>query len=241
MSRLAALWQWRKCQRDRWLLIAGLALGFALLSKAGAVVFVPIAMALLLVTAIGPFMARLRQVIKPTVLVTVTAYLVVTVVYAPFRFSEPVHAWLPTGLNWVVPESWLWGAHWQLIDHISQAGNDISWLNGQQHLGSTWLFFPEAPVLKTTIGALIAMVIGTAWLVRRRHPALLWALAPGVIYFVVTMNSGINIGIRYIAPSIVLFLIIAAVGISLLARSWPPRLASRCDIGTSLVVVGESC
>jgi hypothetical protein len=66
-------------------------------------------------------------------------------------------------------------------------------------------------------------------------------LALGVIYFVVTMNSGINIGIRYIAPSIALFLIIAAVGISLLARSWPPRLASRCDIGTSLVVVGESC
>jgi hypothetical protein len=60
VSCLAALWQWRKCQRDRWLLIAGLALGFALLSKAGAVVLVPIAMALLLVTAIGPFMAGLR-------------------------------------------------------------------------------------------------------------------------------------------------------------------------------------
>ena len=41
-----------------------------------------------------------------------------------------------------------------------------------------------------------------------------------MIYFVVTMNSGINIGIRYIASSIALFLITAAVGISLLPRYW---------------------
>lgn len=221
VSFLASLWQWQMTQRRRWLVIAGLALGFALLSKAGAVMLIPLAVLLIFATGAGGFAARLRRVLVPTLVLVAVAYVVVTVVYAPFKFSEPVHAWLPTGLNWLVPESWLWGAHWQLVDHISAAGNYISWLNGQQHLANAWLYFPEAFVLKTTIGALVAMLIGIACLAWRRHQALWWVLAPGLVYFAMTMKSGINIGVRYLAPSIALFSIAAAVGLALLPRYWP--------------------
>jgi hypothetical protein len=221
VSCLAALWQWHTGGRRRWLAIAGLALGFALLSKAGAVILIPVAIALIFATGRGGIIARLRRVVVPAVVLVGVAYVVVTAVYAPFGFSEPTHAWLPTGFNWLVPESWLWGAHWQLVDHISSAGNYISWLNGQQHLANTWLYFPEAFLLKTTIASLCAMLIGVAWLAWRRSPALVWVFAPGVVYFAVTMKSGINIGIRYLAPSIALFSITAAVGLALLPRAWP--------------------
>jgi hypothetical protein len=221
VSFLASLWHWHTTQRGRWLAVAGLALGVALLSKAGAIILIPLAVVLIFATGRGGVLARLRRVLLPTGVLVAVAYVVVTAVYAPFGFSEPVHAWLPTGLNWLVPESWLWGAHWQLVDHISSAGNYISWLNGQQHLANTWLYFPEALALKSTIAGLAAMLLGVVWLAWRRHPALVWVFAPGVVYFAVTMKSGINIGVRYLAPSIALFGITAAVGLALLPRYWP--------------------
>ncbi len=221
VSFLASLWQWHTTQRGRWLAVAGLALGVALLSKAGAVSLIPLAVVLIFATGRGGVLARLRRVLVPTGVLVAVAYVVVTAVYAPFGFSEPVHAWLPTGLNWLVPESWLWGVHYQLVDHISSAGNYISWLNGQQHLANTWLYFPEAFLLKSTIAGLAAMLVGVAWLAWRRHPALVWVFAPGVVYFAVPVKSGINIGVRYLAPSIALFGITAAVGLALLPRYWP--------------------
>ena len=221
VSFLAALWQWHTTQRRRWLCIAGLALAFALLSKAGAVILIPLAVVLIFLTGRGSALVRLRRVLLPLAVLIGVAYVAVTAVYAPFGFSEPVHAWLPTGLNWLVPESWLWGAHWQLVDHISSAGNYVSWLNGHQNLASSWLYFPEAFVLKSTIAGLVAIVIGVACLAWRRHQALLWVFAPAVVYFAVTMKSGIDIGVRYLAPSIALFAIAAAIGLALLPRYWP--------------------
>ncbi len=238
VSFLASLWQWQMTQRRRWLMVAGLALGFALLSKAGAVILIPLAVLLSFVTGSGGFVARLRRVAVPTAVLVAVAYVVVTAVYAPFNFSEPARAWLPAGFNRLVPESWLWGAHWQLIDHISSAGNYVSWLNGGQHLANSWLYFPEAFFLKTTIGELVAMLIGVAWLAWCRHQALLWVFAPGLVYFAVTMRSGINIGVRYLAPSIALFAITAAVGLALLPRSWPAMGAALAIAAIAATLMG---
>ena len=238
VSFLGSLWQWHTTRRRRWPVVAGLALGVALLSKAGAVILMPLAVVLIFATGRGGVLARLRRVLVPTSVLVAVAYVVVTAVYAPFGFSEPVHAWLPTGLNWLVPESWLWGAHWQLVDHISTAGNYISWLNGQRHLANTWLYFPEAFVLKSTIAGLAAMLVGVAWLTWRWHPVLVWVFAPGVAYFAATVKSGINIGVRYLAPSIALFEITAAVGLALLPRYWPAIGAVLAAAAIAAIVMG---
>jgi len=160
------------------------------------------------------------------------AYIELMLAYAPFRFSEPSPAWLPNGLNWLVPESWLWGAYHQLVGHVGSSNNQLSYLNGVAKGGGTWYYFPEALLLKSTIGALIALGVGLAWLAVRRHAALLWCVLPGGVYFLAAARAGINIGIRYITPAIVLFLLAGSVGIALLPRG---RVLVACGLGIAAV------
>ena len=233
VAMLAALWKWRTCGRARWLVLAGLGLGFALLSKASGVILLPVALILILATAPGGVRARLRASWRPSALLIVVAYLELTVAYAPFRFSEPTAAWLPTGLNWLVPESWLWGAYHQLIGHVGSSSAQLSYLNGVAQGGGTWYYFPEALLLKSTIAGLIVLVIGLGWLAVRRHAALLWCVLPGGVYFLAAMRAGIDIGIRYVTPAIVLFLLAGSVGIALLPRG---RIALAGALGAAAII-----
>lgn len=230
VSCLAALWQWRRRQQRRWLVFAGLALGVAFLGKASAVLLLPLLVLLIFATASGALLPRLRQTVLPSLAVIAIGYLELTLVYVPFRHSAPNVTWLPQSFAWFTPESWLWGMQYQLVDHVGSAG--LFYLNGQAGYGGSWLFFPEALVLKSTIGGLIALLIGVTWLaIRRQFLPLLWIVLPGAVYFAAAMYSGINIGIRYITPSIVLFSLAASIGIAQLPR-W------RVGVGAVLGVIG---
>ncbi len=214
---LASLWKWKEAHRRRWLVIAGLAMGFALMSKASAVILIPIAIALVVIASGGAPRERLRRAVISSAMVLAVAYVLLTLTYAPFRHSEPAHAWLPNGFNWLVPETWLYGAYGQLVGHVGSAG--LYYINGQAGFGGTWSYFPEALVLKSTIGALIAFTVGIAWLcIRRMYEPLVWCALPGLIYFSGAMYGHINIGVRYVTPSIALFWTAAAVGIAALPR-----------------------
>ncbi len=214
---VSAVWRWRRADHQvRWLVLAGLALGFALLMKASAVVLVPtVGIQVALLTS-GTLKERLRPAVRVVLTVGCIAYLVLVLVYAPFAYTHPAHKLLPSGLDWLVPQSWLHGLIWQL-HHVADSSETSYYLNGH-HIGGSLLYFPEALLLKTTLAALLAMAIGLVVLARRDIPALVWCALPGAVIFVSAVESGIDIGIRYVAPSIVFWLIGAAAGISYLRR-----------------------
>ncbi len=240
---LAALWTWQRSRRDRWLLISGVALGFALLNKTSAVALFPLALGALAVSDSGqPVKRRLRRIVRPGLIVGAVSYLVVAAVYAPFRNSEPVNEVLPRGFNWLIPQSWIWGANWQR-HHVQGADAYTTYVNGERHLGGTLIYFPEALLLKMTIGALVAVAIGLAILfVRRVYAPLIWCVIPAALYLASAMLSGVNVGIRYVAPTIVLILIAAAVGLARLPRKALPLaavLAAAAIVATALGPVGS--
>jgi len=235
---LATLWKWRASSGRRWLILAGLAMGFALLAKASGVLLIPIAIAMVCATAPGPVLSRLRRSVRPAAALVAVAYAELIVVYAPFRSSAPAHAWLPTGLNWLVPESWLWGMNQQFLNHVGAANNQLSYINGVAKGGGTWFYFLEGITLKSAIAALAAFAVGLGFLIARRHPALLWCVLPAGVYFAAASYAGVDIGLRYVTPSIVLFWLAAAVGIALIPRIAPVVAACIGVVAAATLVLG---
>jgi hypothetical protein len=105
-------------------------------------------------------------------------------------FHLPAHAYL-LGLNHVA-------------DHNS--GGHASYLLGLRSDTGWWYYFPVVFAVKSTIAALAATVLllsACLWQLWKREwisPMTLGLALPPAIYFVCSMTSGINIGMRHILP-----------------------------------------
>jgi hypothetical protein len=105
-------------------------------------------------------------------------------------FHLPAHAYL-LGLNHVA-------------DH--NAGGHSSSLLGMRSETGWWYYFPVVFAVKSTMAALAATVLlltAGLWQAWRREwisPMALGLALPPVLYFVFSMTSGINIGMRHILP-----------------------------------------
>ncbi|PWU02146.1 MAG: hypothetical protein C5B51_21440 [Terriglobia bacterium] len=127
-------------------------------------------------------------------------------------FHLPAHAFL-TGLNDVAGHN--------------RAGHS-SYLMGLRSDQGWWYYFPVVFAVKSTIAALAATALlplaGIKLLRRTEETGFLWLglLVPPVLYFLFSMTSAINIGMRHILP-VYPFLYIAAAG--LLDRAFPRRMA----------------
>ena len=204
---LAAHWRASTTGRRRWLVISGVALGFALLNKVSALYLLPI---LLLVDAAQPRPGpgRLRRAVAGSALVAAVGWAVVCATYLPFHTSAAAtEAW---PLSWLLPQSWLTGVQFQL-NHVT-AGSTYNYLNGETRVGrGFWTYFLEALALKTTLGMLLMVVLALALTVRRRVTALvLYAWLPALVVVVAATAGGIDIGVRYILPVYPLFALGAA-------------------------------
>lgn len=225
VGTLACLWQWRRTGARRWPLLAGVCFAFALLNKVSAIALLPVLVVIVLVTARGGLANRLKD-LKVAVPFSVVSFVVVTAAYAPFRFSQPSPPLLPDGIGWVLPQSWLWGAKWQLA-RVGGSGNAMTYLNGEIVPSGSWLYFPEAFVLKSTLGTLAAIAIGGVLLLLRQRDLALWTLLPGVVFFASAVQGGVNLGVRYLAPAIVLLEVGAALGLGVVAH----RLLRALSVG----------
>ncbi|HQY87358.1 MAG TPA: hypothetical protein PK402_01785 [Tepidisphaeraceae bacterium] len=105
----------------------------------------------------------------------------------------------------LAPEGWLFGL---LHVHVL-AGNRSAYLFGQSQDGGFWYYFPVAFLLKTP-AASVALFLGMLGLLlsrfrnlRRRFDTF-WILIsiglPTLLLLIVSMSSGLNIGIRHILP-----------------------------------------
>jgi hypothetical protein len=204
-------------------LLAGGAMGLALVMKFSAVLLAPIFAVLLLAK-----WCETRMVWKWLPLVALAAWAVVMLVYAPYWKPAPalsaveaarigVPGWFQTLRPVLVPPGFFKGIAMQ-AEHA--AFGHEAFLCGEWGAKGWWYYFPLALAWKLPVPLLVLTLAGLSlWLVRLRQWSFAEA-APWVAAFVflaLAMTSTINIGVRYVLPMLPLL----AVGTAQqLSRSW---------------------
>jgi hypothetical protein len=127
------------------------------------------------------------------------------------KLSLPAHAYL-FGLNAVA-------------DH--NAGGHSSYLLGIRSETGWWYYFPVVFAVKSTMAALattlllLAAALWQAWKREWISPMTLGLALPPLLYFVFSMTSGINIGMRHILP-VYPFLYVGAAAWLATQSNWRP-------------------
>jgi hypothetical protein len=218
------LWvEYLEAATPRRLLAAAAAIGLALITKFSAVLLLPSLAVLYVACWIRrprEFPLRRAAIAAATVLATVAV--MVAVVYWP----ETVHSWrthLPAVSNTpAVRKNFALNALFHLArwlhlpSHAYLVGlNDVAAHNAGGHSGyllgmrsetGWWYYFPVVFAVKSTIAALAAalLLLGAglrqAWRRQWISPMALGLALPPLLYFVFSMTSGINIGVRHILP-----------------------------------------
>jgi dolichyl-phosphate-mannose-protein mannosyltransferase len=117
-----------------------------------------------------------------------------------------------------------------------------SYLLGMRSDQGWWYYFPVVFAVKSTMAALAATLLllaaglGIIWRVRRIDFVWLGLLIPPLIYFLFSMTSAINIGMRHILP-VYPFLYVAAA--ALLAQAFPKRAARWLMMALAALQVAE--
>ncbi|HET9220081.1 MAG TPA: glycosyltransferase family 39 protein [Terriglobia bacterium] len=82
-----------------------------------------------------------------------------------------------------------------------QIGGYHSYFMGEMTNRSTWMYFPVAFVLKSSLAWLALLgFAGIVGLTHKRRPELVLLATPVLVYFAFTMTSAFNIGIRHLLP-----------------------------------------
>jgi hypothetical protein len=193
------LWLWRRWQRrTRWALalLAGAALGLALVSKYTALIYVP---ALGLVIGLA---ARSRRLWGQSAGAAAAAALTAWSVYG-FEMRPAL------GFTFPVPLA----SYWEELLSASVVFERYTYLLGQVARQGSWAYFPVALAVKTPLPLLLASGVGLAhWFARRwRSEAVLWL--PAVVFLGAAISSRVNIGYRHILPVLPLLYLGAALAL----------------------------
>jgi len=99
----------------------------------------------------------------------------------------------------LLPEAWLSG----LTTFLSGAKARLGYLNGRTSLVGSWLYFPEAFLLKTPPALLVIVLLLAAGFIARRGRGLrdlVFLAIPCAIYFGIALRSALNLGHRHLLP-----------------------------------------
>lgn len=112
---------------------------------------------------------------------------------------EPHESWIISKIaQWrLLPESYLYG----LVDVRLTANYYTSFVLGKVYAHGVWFYFPLAFLIKSTLGFLALLLIGLAAITTRKlnHAReILFLVIPTIIYLLVAITVGMNIGVRHI-------------------------------------------
>lgn len=108
----------------------------------------------------------------------------------------------------LLPESWIYG----LADVRSVANVWPSYVFGKIYAHGVWFYFPVAFVIKATLTTLLFLpliVYAIATRKLRGWREILFLTLPPTLYFVISMTSSLNIGVRHILLVFVFLLVLA--------------------------------
>ena len=196
--------RWLRWSSIRWLIIAGITLGLALVSKFSAVLLLPV-IAILGLASAWQDKRWMRMLASLAIIVAIGA----VVVWAVYRFEAGPFKPLPVN---VPAPNFLSGL--LRVQERDEEGR-IAFLLGEMRPKGWWYYFPVAFAVKTPLPTLILLglaIIGAIIAVYRlwkqgksnELTARAWSLAPlwllPALYLTVSMRSSVNVGYRYILP-----------------------------------------
>jgi 4-amino-4-deoxy-L-arabinose transferase-like glycosyltransferase len=227
-------WCWRRT------LLAGVGLGLAFGAKMSTLAFVPIFVLLALLPLFGTdwdgtrASRRLLQLLLAGGISVIVVWVVFGLEWGAVDFVSPdlVITGRMTGAVAQVFDR-LDGAqvpmptYWQGIEQILilSKGQRPSFLLGETALGGFDAYFPVAFAVKTPIAIMVLLGMSLFVFLRREARAedrrrMLFLLVPAVAYFLVSIQSALNIGYRHLLP-LLPFLYVMVAGA--LTRSWEGR------------------
>jgi hypothetical protein len=243
------------------LLAAAMAIGLAMIVKFSAILLWPPLIVLYIVCWIRrPREFPLRRAFAAAAVVFAVVAAMVAVAYWPEtvrslqRGTKPLAAvvnqdnflgmtlaWLGTKLH-LPAHRYLVGLA-QVAEH--NTGGHESYLLGMRSKTGFWYYFPVVFLVKSTLAALTAILLiafaGAGALIRRGFraitPMALGLALPPLFYFVFSMTSGINLGLRHILP-IYPFLYVGAACLAAAAPQ-PRRWAAVAVAAVALVQIAE--
>ena len=228
-ATIYAFYRYVKVPSWKRLLLVGLALGIALAIKHSAVLLFPSLLILAIIELLRRRFAgkdtespinfgkqALRTVLSLAA-VTVISLVILWAFYG-FRYRarpdglelNPTFAEYTRGLKpgqallintaarlRLLPESYLYGMADVMMTSYS------SYVLGKTYPQSVWFYFPVVFVIKSTLAFLALFLLMLLAVVTRRLNCwreILFLTVPPLLYFLVAMNSGTNIGVRHILP-----------------------------------------
>jgi len=242
---LAVFLLWRMWQIGRWswwrTLGAGIAIGLALGSKLSVLIFLPV-FALLAILPLysdsdswrlNQALRRLLQLIAASLVGIVVLWIIYGFEWGPSRFVGGWADWLE-GLSLPMPTYW---AGLEQILSLSEGGRP-SYLLGEFSLDGWWYYFPAAFLVKTPVILLLLIAVSSVLLLweRQSRAKAVFLLIPSVVYFLISMQSALNIGYRHLLP-ILPFLIILICGLAGVKLSRPRFIATRPAFGSFFLIV----
>ncbi len=224
--------------RRRDLIVAGIVLGLALVSKFSAVFLVPLLAALYWFRRwqLGRGRLSVRHFAVSAAIAGAISIAIVALAYGP----DSIRCWSGPKLRQVVDTSTLTGevlfqtgkrlglpAHPYLVGLSELAvhdklGHDAYLMGMQSHQG-WWYYFPVVFAVKTPLSVLallaLSIVIGLRRTSLRKIP-FHWVvlLLPPLVYFALCMRSNINIGVRHLLPVYPFLYIAVAAAVMRAAR-----------------------
>jgi 4-amino-4-deoxy-L-arabinose transferase-like glycosyltransferase len=251
---LACAW-WSRylvSRRPRHVALSGIALGLALATKFSAVLLLPI---ILLLWVFAWIRTKMRPPVLLPLMMLLLAFVLLFAVYrfeigAPAAVTKTHRTELlarhPRLANIPLPMVSFFRGLYIVNDHNVKGSNGITktgpeYLLGQVSLTGWWYYFPVAFLVKTPTALLLLLVLSIVCAIRSmaKMPDQLRAacafLIPPAFYFLVSMSSTINIGIRHILP-IYPFLFVW-VGAVLMAKALPRWCRATTVVLACLLVV----
>ena len=204
--------------------LLGLTTGLAVISKFTALGFFPVAAVSTLILYLAverPSRTRLLMLARKRMPPFLLAVLVgAVVIWAAYLFSFDR-----------IPAPQLFAAIGTALSH--QSTGHVGYLLGDRSASGWWYYFPIVLAVKTPIGFLLLLILGTGvcWYNRSKLSyGIPLAFSLGIL--ISAMTSHVNIGVRHILPMYAGFSIVAALGLAKLLRwaaagkLWPGALAA---------------
>jgi 4-amino-4-deoxy-L-arabinose transferase-like glycosyltransferase len=245
---LSALLLWRMWLINEWswsrLLMAGIALGLAFTSKLSNLGFIPIFALLSLLPLYGtpwkwPEAGRRIAQFGAACLITLP------IIWALFAFE-----WGPlkSGTDVLKPLAGVPLPMPTFLGGLGQVlglsgGGRPAFLLGQFSTEGWWYYFPTAFLVKTPLPVIALFVLASVVLFKDRisRGRAAYLLIPAVFFFLIIMQSGLNIGYRHLLPILPFLYVLASglvgAGLARVAGSKGRRRAIQIVVIASLLIV----
>ena len=215
------LWRlWRRPNRFSWrlLILTAIVMGLAFGSKLSALGFALI----WFILALLPFyqdskghghyaraaLRRILQLLATGLLSLVVVWLTFGLQWGHFEFSTDTLRQLN---HWAGPMPTFW-AGLEQITLLGGGGRSIAFMFGHFSEGGWLLYFPAAFAVKTPIPILLLFTIGGILLLREKstRTRVLFLLVSAFTFYMLAMQSALNIGYRHVLPALPYVLLVAS-------------------------------